>query len=78
MTAKYYYIFFIILSCVLSVEINAQNQSNITQDSALEIVKKDILHNDLRNINVFVSRSIIRANSRIQTIHRDKKAAAFD
>ncbi len=63
-------LFFATLYILIFYSVAVQGQSNITQNRAWEIVKNDILKGNLQDINVFVSKSAISANSSIKTISK--------
>ena len=69
----------ILLSMLVSFgKIYAQSQQNVTQKSAWDIVRSEILKNNSENVNVFVSKSIVFSGSPIKTIYRDEKSPQFD
>ena len=71
-------LFFATLYILIFYNVAVQGQSDITQNRAWEIVKNDILKGNLQDINVFVSKSVISANSPIKTIYHDEKSPDFD
>lgn len=67
---------FLVLMSVTAV--NAASQSvTLTQSQAWDIVKQQILENDLSNVNVYVSDAIVNANSEIEVLLKNEMSPNF-
>ncbi len=61
-----------------NINLFAQNTNIYSKDKAWQIVKEKILKEKVENVNIYVSKDIIEANSQIKILYKEESSPVYD